>query len=480
MTPTSPTPAARNVLAGHPDFLLPGGLPSSLHVGSPKGLSTQPSEINSPSSSPPSHTKNLSISSDGSEVGLAYAQSTSYDDQVEELVTRAQNVRRSRSFSRTRARKDSTSSSTSSGSRGSRGVPQRQNSRGVPGEGKIPPLPTSSKKDLELESAFNAVAALSNADGLSSTLSPPTPSVASSSKPHPPLRSNTVQGLTTPKHEADPYDSFTAKLPMRSNTERASHLKTTPGLNVNKGDSKVRVRVCIGCEMKIEDGRWVQIDGEHGKDKKKGVLCEGCWKGMYLPKCRRCDLPIEKHAISSRDGQLKGKYHKECFTCYECEAPFPNKTFYVFNNQPLCAYHYAKHNNSLCSSTSCGQPIEGPCAVDYKGGRYHPEHFLCMWTRCTEKLDKEYWEVDGKMVCERHAQMQFRQSRVLGTSGSRKSRAWGLSIYGKDGVYDGVDDDADDKSNYDDSEEFDEDSEAWKAMKRTTRFIDLGMLGQLR
>ncbi|KAG7092610.1 hypothetical protein E1B28_008953 [Marasmius oreades] len=511
-TPTSPTtprtprtPDARTAPPGHPAFLVPGspgGHPSSLLAGSPRGSPTGPAKPSGtpdayfppeskspPSQSPPSHTRNLSTSSDGSEVGLAYTQSVSYeDDEVEDFVSRAQNARRRRSTSRARSRQDSMSSSTSSGGGTGRGVPQRKNSHTLPGEGEIPPLPISSGKGLELETAFNAVAASSSADGISLT-SPTELSVNSISKLHVPLRSNTVQGLTTPKSEVDPFDSFMAKLPMRSNTERASSSnyqhyhgkeKTMPGLNSTKGDStksRNRVKLCVGCEKRIEDGRWVQVDDEHGKGKqRKGVLCEGCWKGMYLPKCRRCQLPIEKHAISSSDGQLKGKYHKECFTCFECKAPFPNKTFYVFNDQPLCGYHYAKHNNSLCNLSSCAQPIEGPCAVDHKGGRYHPAHFLCMWDRCTEKLDKEYWEVDGKVVCERHAQMQFRQSRMFGLGGSRKSRAWALSLYGAEGVYDGVRDE-EEESRYDSEEEFGEDSAEWKAMKRTTRFIDLGSLG---
>ena len=39
---------------------------------------------------------------------------------------------------------------------------------------------------------------------------------------------------------------------------------------------------------------------------------------MFLSKCRRCNLSIEKQAVSSSDGQLKGKYHKECFNCDTC------------------------------------------------------------------------------------------------------------------------------------------------------------------
>ncbi|KAK1222095.1 hypothetical protein PQX77_015089 [Marasmius sp. AFHP31] len=496
-TPKSPstplTPDGRTALTKPPGSLMPGspgGLPASLLAGSPNRVTApssnsdtyfppQPKEV-----SPPvrTHTRDSSASSDGSEIGLAYAQSTDFEEEeVEEFLSRAQSVRKSRSFVGVRARKDSSTSTASSGngSDSVRDLMKRKSSFGTPGEGEVPPLPIAPRTDMELEAAFNAVAALSDP----MTPMSPTPSTPLKT----PLRSNTVQGITTSKYEPDPYDSFTPKLPMRSNTERASssnyHAKEngTTGLSIKKGGSaksKNRVKVCATCTNVIDDGRWVQVDGEEGKKKgsEKGVLCEGCWKGMYLPKCRRCQLPIEKQAVSSSDGQLKGKYHKECFTCFECNAPFPNKTFYVFNDQALCAYHYALHNRSLCSSSSCGQPIEGPCAVDHRGERYHPEHFLCARENCTERLT-DYWEVDGKMVCERHAQITYRQSRMFGV-GSRKSRAWALSLYGADGVYDGFDEDVDDDgSKYDSEDEDDMVREEWKAMKRTTMFIDLGSKG---
>ncbi|EKM55170.1 uncharacterized protein PHACADRAFT_255602 [Phanerochaete carnosa HHB-10118-sp] len=190
--------------------------------------------------------------------------------------------------------------------------------------------------------------------------------------------------------EGGQRDSMRPKLPMRSHT--------SPGLGLSRPESKRRAKTktCLKCESKIEDGRWIQMEG--------GVMmCDRCWKKMYLPKCRRCNQTIEKHAVSSSDGQLKGKYHRDCFNCHTCHKPFPDKTFYVLDGKPFCAYHYHETNNSLCAAPTCGEPIEGPCAVSHSGDRYHPEHFLCEYPRCAERL-VEYWEVDGRMFCDKHAQ----------------------------------------------------------------------------
>lgn len=56
--------------------------------------------------------------------------------------------------------------------------------------------------------------------------------------------------------------------------------------------------------------------------------------------CRRCDKPIETAAVSSADGQLKGKWHRACFTCFECDCPFDNDSFYVHADKPYCQLHY--------------------------------------------------------------------------------------------------------------------------------------------
>jgi hypothetical protein len=127
------------------------------------------------------------------------------------------------------------------------------------------------------------------------------------------------------------------------------------------------------------------------------------------------------------------------------QKPFPDKEFYVFDGKPYCAYHYHEANDSLCASATCGQPIEGPCAVSHSGDRYHPEHLTCEFEvpgthdgvrarTCAERL-VDYWEVDGRMLCERHA-------RRAGSSD------------GEDGG-----------------------ARTLRATKRTTRFIDLAQLG---
>ncbi|KAF9645127.1 hypothetical protein BDM02DRAFT_696567 [Thelephora ganbajun] len=241
------------------------------------------------------------------------------------------------------------------------------------------------------------------------------------------------------------------KLPTRSHTSptiakprELDTLKPSKSVTSNSSTSSSRLRKvkqCASCNKTIDDGRWIPMDGGR-------VLCDKCWKNMYLPKCRRCNLPIEKQAVSSSDGQLKGKYHRGCFNCHTCHKPFPDKTFYVYDGRPYCAYHYHEANGSLCAASSCGQPIEGPCAVAHSGAKYHPEHLLCEFPRCTARLD-EYYEADGKMFCERHASIAEQAALHEHSGDDEDSDVLGLETP----------------------------KVTTTTMKRTTRFIDIAGLG---
>ena len=110
---------------------------------------------------------------------------------------------------------------------------------------------------------------------------------------------------------------------------------------------------CDSCVRPIpSDKRAIKKDGQQ--------FCRTCYAELYLPKCRKCALPIDGKAIGSGDGKVKGKvrrltslvltlshtmrrlicnaillqYHAACFACWECSAPFPSGDFYVFEEKP--------------------------------------------------------------------------------------------------------------------------------------------------
>ena len=115
--------------------------------------------------------------------------------------------------------------------------------------------------------------------------------------------------------------------------------------------------------------------------------------------CRGCGDLIQGKSVSSADGRLTGRYHKQCFVCQACQRPFQTADFYVMNNQPYCARHYHELNDSLC--TNCDRGIEGQYLETELRQKFHPYCFSCQ--ECHIILRDDYYEFNGKTLCEQHA-----------------------------------------------------------------------------
>ena len=115
-------------------------------------------------------------------------------------------------------------------------------------------------------------------------------------------------------------------------------------------------------------------------------------------KCRGCGDMIVGKSVSSADGRLTGRWHKQCFACKTCQEPFPTMDFYVLGNDPYCNRHYHQLNHSLCSN--CDRGIEGQY-VEANERKFHPHCLNCC--ECHLILRDNYFDLNGKIYCEKHA-----------------------------------------------------------------------------
>ncbi|KAK9389516.1 hypothetical protein V1515DRAFT_268350 [Lipomyces mesembrius] len=142
-------------------------------------------------------------------------------------------------------------------------------------------------------------------------------------------------------------------------------------------------------------------------------------------KCQGCGLPILGKSISSVDGRVPGKWHRDCFKCTACRSPFPTGEVYVLESMPYCARDYHLQNGSICAV--CGEGVEGECleledatveehderiteeremaAESHCRKRVHTTCFRC-W-ECKVLLKDEYYEMQGRYLCEVHATQTY-------------------------------------------------------------------------
>jgi hypothetical protein len=128
--------------------------------------------------------------------------------------------------------------------------------------------------------------------------------------------------------------------------------------------------------------------------------------------CKGCGEAIKGKSVSSADGRLTGRYHKQCFVCKTCSEPFATATFYVIDDAPHCERHYHKLNGSMCQA--CDRGIEGQYLETERKQKYHPTCLTC--SDCRRVLRDDYFEMNGKVYCERDAYRKAQQRNFLGTN----------------------------------------------------------------
>lgn len=137
--------------------------------------------------------------------------------------------------------------------------------------------------------------------------------------------------------------------------------------------------------------------------------------------CRGCKEPIKGKSVSSADGRLTGRFHKQCFVCKTCKELFPTADFYVLQDDPYCFRHYHELNGSMC--TACDSGIEGQYLETEAKQKFHPQCFTCQAPACNHILGSDYFELNGKILCEQHATMPTSPSQTLLSPGRRNPAA---------------------------------------------------------
>ncbi|KAH9464109.1 hypothetical protein Pst134EA_002520 [Puccinia striiformis f. sp. tritici] len=239
-----------------------------------------------------------------------------------------------------------------------------------------------------------------------------------------------------------PYTDDTPKHHARQASDPSSHSPTPSSPGIRPSDSISQLgytrspspKLTRPLRLPVEDSgkicqRCMEAPIRHIKNPKtdESRFCSACYAELYLPKCRKCTKPIERGAVTDRVGKVLGKYHASCFNCFQCNAPFPNGEFYVWERRPVCSKHYHRLAGTTCCNQACGRGIEGPCVslfldsaqtgsvvsddssasnpISNSSRRklYHPEHFSCSRMGCPTSLHEFHFVVNKLPWCERHA-----------------------------------------------------------------------------
>lgn len=150
--------------------------------------------------------------------------------------------------------------------------------------------------------------------------------------------------------------------------------------------------------------------------------CERCYKGMFMPRCAKCDKTIEDRIITA----LGKKWHPNCFTCSTCNQPFPGGSFFERDGFPYCSEHFHSNSRQICGG--CQKPVVGE-TVNAGGQAFHPDCFVCNYCR-KAFTDSSFHQVGGKVFCSLHYHAETGsicggcQKAITGRSVNAMGKSW--------------------------------------------------------
>ncbi|XP_044753539.1 leupaxin-like isoform X2 [Coccinella septempunctata] len=149
------------------------------------------------------------------------------------------------------------------------------------------------------------------------------------------------------------------------------------------------VEKCAGCRKPITKNYVFAL----GKKWHKNGLpyCRNDFLELFHHRCSKCNEHILTEAVEA----FNKFWHVNCFTCTTCQKPIKPPLYFVKDGKPYCIEDYEKNFAPKCKG--CGEYIfEDHLKV--LGGMWHFTCFVCK--DCKKQIEKKYFLIDNKPVCE--------------------------------------------------------------------------------
>ena len=126
-------------------------------------------------------------------------------------------------------------------------------------------------------------------------------------------------------------------------------------------------------------------------------------EGQWLPtQVRAMDwAALQKRGMTLTKDQF---WHPDCFVCFECSKPFPDRAFFQHDSKPYCADDYCRKFAAQCAG--CGEYLLDTEVAQACDASWHPHCLVC--SDCRRPLeDAVFRGGDGKPYCAEHYQGRF-------------------------------------------------------------------------
>jgi uncharacterized CHY-type Zn-finger protein len=108
--------------------------------------------------------------------------------------------------------------------------------------------------------------------------------------------------------------------------------------------------------------------------REQDIYCAGCYEEKYATRCVKCQKVITTGGVTYKNEP----WHRECFTCTNCENPLAGQRFTSRDDKPYCAECFGELFAKRC--TACTKPITGIGGtrfISFEDRHWHNDCFLC-------------------------------------------------------------------------------------------------------
>ncbi|XP_046960277.1 paxillin-B isoform X4 [Vanessa cardui] len=144
---------------------------------------------------------------------------------------------------------------------------------------------------------------------------------------------------------------------------------------------------CVVCKNPIGTKSFIPREQE--------IYCAGCYEDKFATRCVKCNKIITQGGVTYKHEP----WHRECFTCTNCNTSLAGERFTSRDEKPYCAECFGELFAKRC--TSCTKPITGIGGtrfISFEDRHWHNGCFIC--AQCKTSLVGKGFITDGQdIIC---------------------------------------------------------------------------------
>ncbi|XP_076398167.1 four and a half LIM domains protein limpet isoform X3 [Megachile rotundata] len=152
---------------------------------------------------------------------------------------------------------------------------------------------------------------------------------------------------------------------------------------------------CVVCKNPIGTKSFIPREQE--------IYCAGCYEDKFATRCVKCNKIITSGGVTYKNEP----WHRDCFTCSNCNQSLAGQRFTSRDDKPYCADCFGELFAKRC--TACSKPITGIGGtrfISFEDRHWHNDCFIC--AGCKTSLVGHGFITDGEdIICPDCAKMKL-------------------------------------------------------------------------